>query len=72
VDIDDAHCELRAFVTKLSLPELQGHLPKKAEGRALLQGRLDFPDLGTNYGYMNATKKIRRDFLFRVCPIAGS
>ncbi|TIL35617.1 hypothetical protein [Mesorhizobium sp.] len=40
--------------------------------RALLQGRLDFPDLGTNYGYMNATKKIRRDFLFRVCPIAGS
>ena len=33
---------------------------------------LDFPGAFTNYGYMNSAIKIRRDFLFRVCPIAGS
>jgi hypothetical protein len=32
-------------------------------------GRLDFPDCFTNYGSMNAAVKIRRDFVFRVCPI---
>jgi hypothetical protein len=34
--------------------------------------RLDFANCFTNYSYMNTAAKIRRDFLFRVCPIAGS
>jgi hypothetical protein len=33
---------------------------------------LDFQDCFTNYDCMNSAAKIRRDFLFRVCPIAGS
>lgn len=34
--------------------------------------RLDFTNYVTNYTYMNAAAKFCRDFLFRVCPIAGS